>query len=72
MSLCLFVHLFVLYSRPHCWTDSDKTLREGGHQARIGFSKSSNQFARYLQKNTRFFGPNSLCLAVAEWLSGQG
>ena len=42
MSACLFVCLFVLYSRPHYWTDGSETRRESGHWAGIDVSESSN------------------------------
>ena len=71
MCVCLFVCLFVLYSRPHRWTDGGETRREGGPRAGIGFSEISDPIrqpvCQIFAKNTRFFGQNSHCLAVTEW-----
>ena len=68
------VWVFVLYSGPHNRTDSGETEREGGHRAEIGLDETSDPIrhpvCQIFAKSTRFFGWNSHCLAVAEWLSG--
>ena len=70
----MFVCVFVLYSRPHRWTNGGETRREGGHQAGIGLDETSNLIrqpvCQIFAKKHQIFGKNSHCLAVAEWLSG--
>ena len=42
MSVCLFVSVFVLYSRSHRWSYCGKTRREGWHWAGIGLGERSS------------------------------
>ena len=73
-TVCMFMCLFVLYSRLHPSTNCSKTQRRLGNwqsRCRQNFQHNATTcLLDFCKKSTRFFGQNSHWLPVAEWLSG--